>query len=282
MIKRIGFVARPATEGISDIMRKIIDWAEKKKLEIYYDIEAGKILGIQGEKRENLPEKSDLIVAFGGDGTILSIAPECAIAGKPVMGINVGTLGFLAEFGKDEAISSLERIVTGDILISKRSMLEINFKERTFLALNEASISKAFPTRLIELSVHVNNILLASVRGDGLIFSTATGSTAYSLSAGGPILDPSLESMIITPICPHTLSVRPIVIPFSSLVRVESEDMEDDIHVIIDGKFCTKMEGGSPLLIKKSLHHLLLVSSFKKNFYELLRDKLRWSGKLVD
>ncbi len=282
MIKKIGFVARPATEGISDIMRKIIDWAEKRKLEIYYDIEAGKILGIQGEKRENLPEKSDLIVAFGGDGTILSIAPECAMAGKPVMGINVGTLGFLAEFGKDEAISSLERIVAGDILISKRSMLEINYKESTFLALNETSISKAFPTRLIELSVYVNNILLASVRGDGLIFSTATGSTAYSLSAGGPILDPSLESIIITPICPHTLSVRPIVIPSSSLIKVESEDMEDDIHVIIDGKFRTKMEGSSPLLIKKSLYNLLLVSSFKKNFYELLRDKLRWSGKLVE
>ncbi len=281
MIKKIGIIARPCTKGIESIMREVLNWAKNKGLEIFYDLEAGKILGFEGERREKLPEKVDLVVAFGGDGTILSVAPECAISRKPVMGINLGTLGFLAEFGKDETIDSLEKIIKGEFLISKRTMLEINYKDRNYLALNEVTISKALSTRLIELNVFIDEIHLASVRGDGLIFSTATGSTAYSLSAGGPILEPSLECIIMTPICPHTLSVRPIVLPPTSLIRLESEDLDDEIHIIIDGKFRTKFEKDTSLNIKKSNHYLLLIRSFQKGFYELLRDKLRWSGKLV-
>lgn len=281
MIKKIGILARPCTEGIKSIMEEVVQWAKGKGLEIFFDIEAGKILGIEGENREELPRKSDLIIAFGGDGTILSIAPECAIAKKPVMGVNLGTLGFLAEFGRDEAIESLEKIVKGGPLISKRTMLEINYKDKKFLALNEVTVSKAFSTRLIELTVFINDELLASIRGDGLIFSTATGSTAYSLSAGGPILEPSLECIIMTPICPHTLSVRPIVLPPSTHVRLESKSIEDEIHITIDGKLRTSFEKGSSLTIEKSPHHLLLISSFQKGFYGLLREKLRWSGKLI-
>lgn len=282
MIKKIGILARPCTEGIKSIMEEVVQWAKGKGMEIFFDLEAGKILGIEGENREELPRKSDLIIAFGGDGTILSIAPECAIAKKPVMGVNLGTLGFLAEFGRDETIESLEKIVKGGALISKRTMLEINYKDKKFLALNEVTVSKAFSTRLIELTVFINEELLASIRGDGLIFSTATGSTAYSLSAGGPILEPSLECIIMTPICPHTLSVRPIVLPPSTRVRVESKSGEDEIHITIDGKLRTGFEKGSSLIIEKSPHHLLLISSFQKDFYELLREKLRWSGKLIE
>ncbi len=281
MIKKIGILARPCTEGIGSILRYVIEWAKGKGIEIFCDLEAGKILGIKGEERENLPQKSDLIIAFGGDGTILSVASECAIAKKPVMGVNLGTLGFLAEFGKEETIDSLEKIVKGGALISKRTMLEINYKDEKFLSLNEVTVSKAFSTRMIELNVFINETLLASIRGDGLIFSTATGSTAYSLSAGGPILDPSLECIIMTPICPHTLSVRPIVLPPSAHIRLESEEFEDGVHITIDGKLRTNFEKGSSLYIKKSPHHLLLVRSFQKGFYELLREKLRWSGKLM-
>ncbi|MGQ9617951.1 MAG: NAD(+)/NADH kinase [Candidatus Aminicenantia bacterium] len=282
MIEKIGIIVRPSTKEVEDVLREVSNWAENRKIEVLLDLEAAKILGVKGVRRKELPEKSDLIIALGGDGTILSIAPECAISGKPVMGINVGTLGFLAEFGKQDAIQSLERIVNGDFTISKRAMLEINYKGQTFSALNEATISKAFPTRLIELTVFVNDVLLATIRGDGLIFSTATGSTAYSLSAGGPILEPSLECVIITPISPHTLSARPIVLPPSSVIKMESEERENDIHLIIDGKFCSGIEKGSPLIIKNAPYHFLLISSFKKSFYELLRDKLRWRGKLMD
>lgn len=282
MIRRIGILARPKTEGIEAIIQEVVQWAGRRGLEVYFDNEAGKILGVRGEIREKLPEIADLIIAFGGDGTILSIAPECAIAGKPIMGINLGTLGFLAEFGRDETIESLEKIIKGEVLISKRTMLEIIYRDDKFLALNEVTISKAISTRLIELTVFIDDILLASVRGDGLIFSTATGSTAYSLSAGGPILEPSLECIIMTPICPHTLSVRPIVLPSSASVRLETEDCKDEIHITIDGKFRTNFEKGNSLFIRKSSHQLLLIRSFKKCFYELLRDKLRWSGKLTD
>ncbi len=280
-MKKIGILARPCTEGIESIMKKVVNWAKNKGLEIFYDLEAGKILGVEGEIREDLPQKADLIIAFGGDGTILSIAPECAIAKKPIMGINLGTLGFLAEFGREETIESLEKIIKGEILISKRTMLEINYKDRNYLALNEVTVSKTLSTRLIELTVFIDEIHLASVRGDGLIFSTATGSTAYSLSAGGPILEPSIECIIMTPICPHTLSVRPIVLPPTVLIRLESEDVEDGIHITIDGKFRTNFEKGSSLRIRKSSHHLLLIRSFQKGFYELLREKLHWSGKLI-
>lgn len=282
MIKKIGILARPCTEGIESVMRDVIEWAKGKGIEIFYDLEAGKILGTKGKERESLPQKSDLIIAFGGDGTILSIAHECAIAKKPVMGINLGTLGFLAEFGKEEVIESLERIIKGEAIISERTMLEINYKDKKFLSLNEVTVSKAFSTRLIELNVFINEVLLASIRGDGLIFSTATGSTAYSLSSGGPILDPSLECIIITPICPHTLSVRPIVLPPSANIRVKSQEFEDGIHIAIDGRLTTNFEKGSSLYIRKSPHYLLLVRSFQKDFYELLREKLRWSGKLMD
>jgi len=281
MIKKIGILARPCTEEIESVMRDVIKWADGKRIEIFFDLEAGKILGIKGEKRENLPEKSDLIIAFGGDGTILSIAPECAIAKKPIMGVNLGTLGFLAEFGRDETIESLEKIIRGEALISKRTMLEINYKDQSFLSLNEVTVSKAFSTRLIELTVYIDETLLASIRGDGLIFSTATGSTAYSLSAGGPILEPSLECIVMTPICPHTLSVRPLVLPPTSNIKLECEEIEDGIHITIDGKFKANFVKGSSIYIKKSAHYLLLVRSFKKGFYELLRDKLRWSGKLI-
>jgi len=281
MIKKIGILARPCTEGIEPIMKDVIEWARRNGIELFFDLEAAKNLGAEGLRREILPEKSDLIIAFGGDGTILSIAPECAIAKKPIMGVNLGTLGFLAEFGKDETIESLEKIIRGEALISKRTMLEINYKDQSFLSLNEVTVSKAFSTRLIELTVYIDETLLASIRGDGLIFSTATGSTAYSLSAGGPILEPSLECIVMTPICPHTLSVRPIVLPPTAQIKLECNEAEDEIYITIDGKFRANFSKDTFLYIKKSNHYLLLVRSFKKGFYELLRDKLRWSGKLI-
>jgi NAD+ kinase len=281
MIKKIGILARPCTEGIEPIMKDVIEWARRNGIELFFDLEAAKNLGAEGLRREILPEKSDLIIAFGGDGTILSIAPECAIAKKPIMGVNLGTLGFLAEFGKDETIESLEKIIRGEALISKRTMLEINYKDQSFLSLNEVTVSKAFSTRLIELTVYIDETLLASIRGDGLIFSTATGSTAYSLSAGGPILEPSLECIVMTPICPHTLSVRPIVLPPTAQIKLECNEAEDEIYITIDGKFRANFSKDTSLYIKKSNHYLLLVRSFKKGFYELLRDKLRWSGKLI-
>jgi NAD+ kinase len=262
-------------------MKDVIEWARRNGIELFFDLEAAKNLGAEGLRREILPEKSDLIIAFGGDGTILSIAPECAIAKKPIMGVNLGTLGFLAEFGKDETIESLEKIIRGEALISKRTMLEINYKDQSFLSLNEVTVSKAFSTRLIELTVYIDETLLASIRGDGLIFSTATGSTAYSLSAGGPILEPSLECIVMTPICPHTLSVRPIVLPPTAQIKLECNEAEDEIYITIDGKFRANFSKDTSLYIKKSNHYLLLVRSFKKGFYELLRDKLRWSGKLI-
>ncbi|MEW6457086.1 MAG: NAD(+)/NADH kinase [Acidobacteriota bacterium] len=280
-IERIGIIVKPNAPEIQKILKNSFEWISSNNLIPVLEKKAAEILGKEkGVSRNEIAEKSDLILVLGGDGTLLSIAPYAAKERKPVLGINVGTLGFIAETTLEEMFDILDKTIKGNAPVSLRSMLSIKIEKKEFTALNDVVIAKGALSRIVELKVSINEKFLVSVRGDGIIISTPTGSTAYSLSAGGPIAEPSIKSIIFTPICPHTLSIRPMILPEDSKISVEMVNTNEDIHITIDGQKGPKMEIDTPILVTLSPFQLKLIASPYRNFFDLLQEKLKWSGKL--
>ncbi|MGL1932885.1 MAG: NAD(+)/NADH kinase [Desulfotalea sp.] len=230
-----------------------------------------------------IKDNQDLLVVLGGDGTLLHIAERAAQKGIPVLGVNLGSLGFLTELQKEDTISTLEKINHQEIRIETRLMLKSriirdNSKSEYRLALNEVVISKNALDRVLYLKTSVNGELLTEYRADGLIFSTSTGSTAYNLSAGGPLVYPSLETILVTPICPFMLSSRPVILPADKIIETtfDPRDTKDNALVIIDGQRLWRMTERDTLEIERADHGLKLLTSEKYNYFSILREKLHW------
>ncbi len=284
----VGILTKPhRSSEVRSLLSSLIPWFEHRQLRVMMDREAILSIGDGPWKtydREEIAAKADLVIVLGGDGTILSAARLMTLTGKPILGINLGTLGFLAEVPKEETFRVLESVMEGHFVIEKRAMVRgtvIRNNQSTILdqeVLNDVVINKGTTARMIEVEIFSNTHFVTDLKGDGVIFSTATGSTAYSMAAGGPILHPESDGIVMTPICPHTLTQRPIVFPGTVVLETLVKSGEANILVTFDGQISAPLQKGDVLQITLSKSFTRLLVSPDRNYFEVLRDKLKWGG----
>lgn len=257
----------------------LIQWLNERGIEFLVEKEAAKALGEKRKiKKSELGEKSDVIVTLGGDGTILEASRYAQ--GKPILGVNLGRLGFLAEFSVDEMHSAIERALKGDFKTERRTQLEAivkaGKKEKRFTALNDVIVEKGGYPRLPIISLRIDGHLLSDYKADGLIISTSTGSTAYNMSAGGPIIVPKSRVFAITPICPHMLTVRPIIISDDKELEIAVETPSKNFVLNCDGAMQLSLSPKTRVRVRKSDKQAILIANEKRNYYDVLRQKFLW------
>jgi len=279
-IERAGVVIKPHAPRVEQVLSELKTWLEKRDIEcVLEEAAAAKIKAGSGLPREILPTCVDLVIVLGGDGTLLSIAHVAAQAGVPVVGVNMGRLGFLTEVPVEEMWLTLEAYLSGrDDIISPRWLLETHCQGRTYYCLNDAVINKGAVARMIQIALWIDGKEIASLKADGLIISTPTGSTAYSLSAGGPILQPHIPAIILAPICPHTLTFRPMVISSDSEVKAQLLTGGEEVYLSLDGQRGVLLMKGDIIITRRAPFELKLISSPRRNFFDLLQDKLGWGS----
>jgi len=284
LIKKVGIIANIAKEKSPEYTAALREWMLKRGLEVYLEEGiAAKIGCLPGVEKEKLWALVDLLVVFGGDGTILRTARLARKRDVPIVGINLGGFGYLTEVNLSEMFAALELILAGNFQIEKRMMLDVEiqggeepFREGTVL--NDVVINRGNLSRIVELETTVDGRYLTTIKADGLIIATPTGSTAYSLAAGGPIIFPELKLILINPICPHTLTNRPVILPESAVIRVSLCTLEQGATVTLDGQVSFTVKFGDIVTIRKSRYITTLVSSPHRGYLEILRTKLGWGG----
>lgn len=278
-VRRAGIVIKSHAPSVEGILKIVVEYFEGRGIACVLEDAAARRLGRpDGLGRQDIAAASDLIVVLGGDGTLLSVAPSAARAGVPVMGINLGRLGFLTEIPVSEAVATLDRFLADDAgLVSPRWLLEARTADISSYCLNDAVITKGAVSRMIELVLGVDGREVATVKSDGLIVSTPTGSTAYSLSAGGPIVHPRVPAIVVTPICPHTLSFRPLALPATSSVSVRLLTGGEEVFLTLDGQRGGAMAANDTVELRKAPFELQLVTSPKRSYYDLVKEKLGWA-----
>ena len=278
-VRRAGIVIKSHAPSVEGILKIVVEYFEGRGIACVLEDAAARRLGRpDGRARQDIAAASDLIVVLGGDGTLLSVAPAAARAGVPVMGINLGRLGFLTEIPVSEAVATLDRFLAGDAgLVSPRWLLEARTAEISSYCLNDAVITKGAVSRMIELVLGIDGRDVATFKADGLIVSTPTGSTAYSLSAGGPIVHPRVPAIVVTPICPHTLSFRPLAVPATSSVSVRLLTGGEEVFLTLDGQRGRAMAANDTVELRKAPFELQLVTSPKRSYYDLVKEKLGWA-----
>jgi NAD+ kinase len=290
-MKRIGIIAKRNKPEAVNIVKNLVEWLLPKKIEVYIEEEMKNLLSpfISGPylnpvERKELPNHVEMIIVLGGDGTLLSVARQVWNRDIPILGVNLGSLGFLTEVSLEELQGQLENVIQGDFKTDERDVLNaavIRKGEKIveFTVLNDAVINKGALARIIDLEISIDGEYLTTFQSDGLIISTPTGSTAYNLSAGGPIVYPSLHTLIITPICPHTLTNRPIVIPDDVEVRAWLKSKQQEVILTLDGQQGFPLEFEDVVKVRKAEGRILLIKSPYRNYFELLRRKLKWGER---
>jgi NAD+ kinase len=286
MYRTVGIVSRPRQAEIASVAPKLIEWLEAKGLAVLYDHETGTCLSNAGRERsrEDLAGAVDLLIVLGGDGTLLSAARSLGEHPVPILPVNLGSLGFLTSVTLAELYPILEEVLAGRCRLSQRALLDIQVLREgkvvaRHFALNDAVLNKGALARIIDLSLHVDGDFVCSYKADGLILSTPTGSTAYSLAAGGPIVYPKVDAFVVTPICPHTLTNRPLVIPDCSRVEISFRAGDEPVFLTIDGQIGVELHRADKISITKAVHHLRLVRPARKTYFEILRNKLKWGER---
>lgn len=282
-MKRIGIIAKSGRPEPVEILRDVLSWLKDSGIEVVIDRETAERLHIEGTQRERIPDLVELIIVLGGDGTLLSVARLVGGRDVPILGINLGTLGFLTEVSRDEIKEAIERLLRGDFSVEKRLMLKAKVirddrEISSFHVLNDVVINKGALARIIDLETFIDERFVTLFKADGLIVSTPTGSTAYNLSAGGPIIYPTLECMVLTPICPHTLTNRPIVLPGNSKIEIRLRSESQDVFLTLDGQVGFNLVKGDSVIITRADFKIGLVIPPEKNYFEILRTKLSWGG----
>jgi len=287
-IKRIGVVVKPHQPEALVTLCELTEWLTARGIALVggpavdrerIEHETGCVIEVIPD--EELPQKVDLILVLGGDGTMIATARMLGDYEVPVIGVNYGGLGYLAEFRIEELFSALESILAGDYKLEKRVMLAVELRRDDELitnnrVLNDVVMNKSALARIIQIETYLNDQFVNSFRADGLIVSTPTGSTAYNLSAGGPIIFPTMNAVVITPICPFTLSNRPIVVPDESVIEVRLMTEKEDVALTLDGQVGFPIQAHDRVIIRKSNTTFNLVQPKNRNYFDLLRDKLRW------
>ena len=283
VIKKVGIIANTAKKKSAEYTLALRKWMLGHGLEVYLEDGIAAKVGLVEPEKSKMWMQADLIVVFGGDGTILRTARSLTERDIPLLGINLGGFGYLAEVNLDEMYSALEKILSGNCRVEKRMMLDVEvLRGGTQLqkgsVLNDVVISRGNLSRLVELETKVNDDYLTMFKADGLIVATPTGSTAYSLAAGGPIIFPELDSIIINPICPHTLTNRPVILPENTVVEVSLNIKEPGAIVTLDGQISFAISYEDRMVIKRSPQTTALVCSPDRSYMEILRTKLGWGG----
>ena len=282
---RIGIIAKSNIEEPVEITKKLSKWLKKKGVEVYVEKElGGKIRHSNSVDRTEIPELVDVILVFGGDGTFLGVARLACKHGTPILGINLGGLGFLTEVTVDELYPMMERILDGDYEVEDRQMLLTSIRRGKknigkYEVLNDVVINKGAVARIIDLAIYIEDSHVTTYRADGIILSTPTGSTAYSLSAGGPIVHPKIPVTIITPICPHTLTNRPLVVSSKMKVEIKITTQEPDTYLTLDGQIGVRLKTGDVIEVKRTDTSVKLIKSPFRDFFTILKTKLMWGER---
>ncbi len=270
---KAGFVLKPIVDDkLKELFFKIKKIFEKKNIEVYIDVTSAKLVGILGMDFEQMCKSVDFLVALGGDGTLISLARRSYKYDKPILGINAGKLGFLTDINPENIDEFLDKFLKGEYRIDERMVIEIEYNSNKLYAFNDVVVTKDTISSMIHIDVDTNESHLNRYYGDGLIISTPTGSTAYNLSAGGPVVYPLTESFILTPICPHSLTQRPLVLP--SHFELEFKVEENIAKLIIDGQEIFNLK--DKIKIKKAKNPAKLIHRLERNYFEVLREKLNW------
>ncbi len=279
---KVGVLGREDSPQTTQVVEEIIaryssdeiEWVVEKQIAL-------NLKGIEGVNKLDIPDLADIVIVLGGDGTFLGASRLIGTRGTPMVGINLGSLGFLTEIQLDEIDKYLPRILSGDFVVEERMKLTVHLhrhEERIakYDVLNDVVINKGALGKIIQLETYVNGEILTTFRADGLIIATPTGSTAYNLAAGGPIVTPDFEAIMITPICPFTLTNRPIVIPDTYEIKTSIKSQKGDVFLSLDGQLGLSLQEGDRIEVRKSRHPLKLIKIPEKSYFQILRNKLKW------
>ena len=284
-MKCAGVIAKTIDPRAKDIVSGLCAWIEERGRKVVLDKETAALVG-RGDAvvRAKMPEKCDFLIVIGGDGTLLAAARVVGTSGKPILGVNLGALGFLTAVTLEELYPVLEKIFTYDFDYDERMMLvchvhRMGERVANYTVLNDVVVNKGALAKIIDIETTVGEMYLSTFKADGLIISTPTGSTAYSLSAQGPIVHPKLQSILITPICPHTLTNRPLVIPDDMVIRAELRSTETDVFLTLDGQVGFGLRRGDVVEVKKADAPLRFFRSPFKDYFGVLRTKLKWGER---
>jgi len=284
-IRTVGIISKPGTERGKTLVPGLLQWLSERHIGVRYDHETAAYAGrADGLNRDEVPEDCQFVIVLGGDGTLLSAAVAIGDRPIPLFAVNLGTLGFLTAITAEEMYPELERALRGEHRLGHRRMVECTVVRGgedvgRYMALNDIVVSKAPKAPMIELDTFIDNHHVCRYRADGLIVATPTGSTAYSLSAGGPIVFPTVAAFCITPICPHTLTNRPVIVPDSARITVIIEAPDGDAYLNADGKIGEHLWKGDRLVMKRSAHTLNLIRPPRLLYFDLLRQKLKWGER---
>jgi NAD+ kinase len=283
--KSIGILAKPKFPEIKSTLQDVVTWLRARSIEVILDQASAMLLGEQGGYQKTLlASKADVLLVLGGDGTILNAARLAGERSIPILGVNMGGLGFLTEVRLENLYPSLERVFANDFVLDERLMLRTHIHRHgetvaQGVVLNDVVISKGTLARMIELKIAIQGRFVTNLRGDGLIVSSPTGSTAYSLSAGGPIIDPAVQSLILTPICPHTLTHRPLIVPGNAEIEVTLTSKDDGAMATLDGQVGVAITQEDTVVIQTSENRTRLIRFPESNYYDVLREKLKWGDR---
>lgn len=283
-MKSIGIIANVKKELTKGVIEEIIEWADKNGFDFFICEELTLLVGHEEKSlsRAELGKESDVLISLGGDGTMLASARAVGQHQTPILGINLGGVGFLTEINSNDLCNALNKLKRGDYFIEKRMVLETEvegIKKLDQYGLNDVVLDKGEVARLFLLHLYLQDEFICSYSADGLIVSTPTGSTAYCLAAGGPIINPRMNAIIVSPICPHTLASRSIVFSENETLKVVVELSSRHAVLTIDGQVAFKLKSGSSVLIRKAKHSVNLVKFRDRSFYDILRTKLHWGAR---
>lgn len=280
--KSVGILTKPKFPEVKTTLQGVVTWLRARNIDVLLDTTSATFLGEQsGIQKTQLAGKADVLLVLGGDGTMLNAARLAGERSIPILGVNMGGLGFLTEVRLENLYPSLDRVFANDFVLDERLMLKTHVHRHgetvaRGVVLNDVVISKGTLARMIELKIAIQGQFVTNLRGDGLIVSTPTGSTAYSLSAGGPIINPAVQSLILTPICPHTLTHRPLIVPGNVEVEVTLTSKDDGAMATLDGQVGIAMTQGDTAVVQASDHRTRLIRFPESHYYEVLREKLKW------
>jgi len=284
VVRTVGIICKHDKPEAWEAARELLGWLAARGVGAVVNREAARNIGVDGVPREDIPDSVDVIVVFGGDGTLLSVARLIGGRGTPLVGVNLGTLGFLTTVPLDQLYATMETVLTGQYKVQERMMLSVSIKRdgRTISrhhVLNDMVINKGALARIIDLETYIDGGYLTTFRADGLIVYTPTGSTGYSLSAGGPVVHPTLSCIGVTPICPHTLTNRPIILPDSVLFEVVIKSGTEDVYLTLDGQVGFLLKPEDAIAARAGEHRMYIVMSPLDDYYSMLRNKLKWGER---
>jgi len=283
--KSVGILTKPKFPENKSTLHDVVTWLRARSIDVILDTTSAILLGEEGGyQKSHLASKADVLLVLGGDGTMLNAARLAGERSIPILGVNMGGLGFLTEVRLENLYPSLERVFANDFVLDERLMLRTHIHRHgetvaQGVVLNDVVISKGTLARMIELKIAIQGRFVTNLRGDGLIVSSPTGSTAYSLSAGGPIIDPAVQSLILTPISPHTLTHRPLIVPGNAEIDVTLTSKDDGAMATLDGQVGVAITQGDSIVIQTSEHRTRLIRFPESNYYDVLREKLKWGDR---